>query len=108
MNKPTLYDFIESHAKKGFTDIKLNLYPRKERQLLNDGFSIQRLGTVKDYPNQHLCKVGWTYAYVEGTVAHRFLELAAAMYPELLQQAEDDAIDPVPLPYSSGGGWEQP
>jgi len=86
MNGPTLYDFLKSHAKKGHTDIKLNLAPRKEWQFLNAGFSIQRLGPVKDYPQYHLCKVGWACP-TKGTDAYRFFELAAAVYPELLEQA---------------------
>lgn len=105
MNRPTLYDFMKSHAKEGHTSITFNLYARKERQLLNEGFSVQRLGPVEDYPQQHKCKVGWSYA-VEGTIARRFLELAAAVNPELLQQAEEGVSDPVPPPYSSGGGWD--
>lgn len=99
MNRPTLYDFMESHAKVGHTSINFNLYPRKERQLLNEGFSVQRLGPVKDYPQQHLCKVTWTYA-VEGTLARKYLELAAIVCSELLQQAEEAITDPVPLPYA--------
>lgn len=107
MNRPTLYDFMKSHASEGLTSINLNLYSRKERQLLNEGFSVQRLGPVEDYPQQHLCKVSWAYA-VEGTIARRFLDVAASVRPELLQQAEEGVKDPVPPPYSSGGGWEQP
>lgn len=104
MNRPTLYDFMESHSNEGHTSINFNLYARKERQLLNEGFSVQRLGPVKDYPKQHLCKVTWTYA-VEGTVARKYLELAAAVHPELLQQAAEAVTDPVPLPYAQPG-WE--
>lgn len=108
MNRPTVYDFMESRAREGHTGINLNLYPRKERQLLNAGFAVQRTGpAIPDYPQQHPCRVDWTHA-VEGTVAHHFLELAVAAKPELLQQAEEGLSDPVPPPYSSGGGWEQP
>lgn len=104
MNRPTLYDFMESHAKEGHTSINFNLYPRRERQFLNEGFSVQRLGPVKDYPQQHVCKVDWTYA-VPGTTAYKFLEFAAAVHPELLQQAAETVTDPVPLPYAQPG-WE--
>lgn len=104
MTRPTLYDFMESHSKEGHTDINFNLYPRKERQFLNEGFSVQRLGPVKDYPQQHICKVSWACA-AEGTVARKYLELAALMHPELLQQAEEAIKDPVPLPYAQPG-WE--
>jgi len=99
MNTPTLYDFMESHAKKGHLSINFNLYPRKERQLLNEGFSVQRLGSVKGYPQQHLCKVSWACS-VEGTIARKYLELAAVVLPELLQQAEESIAAPVPLPYA--------
>ena len=107
MNRPTVYDFMESHAKNGHTDLKLNLYPRKERELLNGGFSVQRLGPVEGYPHQHKCKVGWADA-VEGTVARRFWDIAVTANPKLLELTKDDASDPVPPPYSSGGGWDQP
>jgi hypothetical protein len=84
MTSPTLYDSIVSRAKEGHTNINFNLYPRKERQFLNEGFSVQRLGPVKDYPRQYICKVAWLCA-AEGTVARKYLELAAVVHPELLQ-----------------------
>lgn len=102
MTRPTLYDFMRSHAKEGHTSINFNLYPRKERQLLNEGFSVQRLVPVKDYPCQHICKVTWTCA-AEGTVARKYLELAAIVHPELLHQAEEAIADSVPLPYMQPG-----
>lgn len=105
MTRLTLHDFIESHAKEGHTSINFNLYPKKERQFLNEGFSVQRIGPVENYPQQHLCKVTWTYA-VEGTIAHKYLELAATVHPELLQQAKEDSTDSVPLPYAHPG-WER-
>ena len=75
MNRPSLYDFMESHAVKGFTEILLHLYPKQERKLLNDGFSIERLESVEGYPQQHLCKVGWACPAKE-TYAYEFFELA--------------------------------
>ena len=106
MNRPTLYDSISSRARSGHTSIILNLYAKKVRQLLNEGFSVQLLGPVEGYPQQHRCKVDWAYA-VEGTVARRFFDLAVTANSELLQ-VEDDVSDLVPQPYSSGGGWDQP
>jgi len=101
MHGPNLHDFVESHAKKGLTNIHLNLYPRKERQFLNEGFSVQRLAPVEEYPKQHTCNVDWSQA-VPGAIAHKFLELAASVRPELLQQVEEGVRDPVPPPYAYG------
>ena len=83
MDKPTLHDILYEYAAVGYADTQRNLYPKQELALLKDGFSVQRIGTVPDYPEQSRCLISWKNT-IEGTYAYELLQQAAKIHPELL------------------------
>lgn len=100
MPRRTLYTCIKRNARHGHTQIFLKLYPKKEQQLLSEGFSVRRMRAIGGL-RQPLCLVEWADA-IEGTVAYEYLELAKSNRP---QQAEEDASDPIPPPYSGDDNY---
>lgn len=103
MEKVTIRDRMLMCAESGETSIKLNLYKKQVRALIEDGYTIQRLGSVPNYPDQGAYQIDWKNA-IDGTTAYELLKKAAAVNPKLLQK-ENESGSPLPPPYTNGGGW---
>lgn len=73
MEKLRIQDRIGMCADTGQTCMKLNLYKKQVNALIDDGFSVQRLGAVPNYPEQGSYKIDWSEA-PEGSVARHYLE----------------------------------
>ena len=103
-DRPTIVQRLEYHAQRGVTWANLHLYQSQEKQLLKEGFSIQRISAepITGYPGQHSCHISWRHVAIESSKAHELLMVSAENNPKLKEQllnpGEDD---PVQIPYSS-------
>ena len=83
MEKLTIGDRILMYAENGETSIKLNLYKKQIEVLIEDGYTVQLIGSVQNNPDQCICKIEWKNA-IKGTSAYESLRKAAEVKPELL------------------------
>ena len=105
MEKVTIRDRMLMCAESGETRIKLNLYKKQVRTLIDEGYTVQKIGPVVNYPEQSAYNIDWKDA-VEGSAAYELLKKAAEVKPELLPQ-NDESDSLVPPSYSTGGGWAE-
>lgn len=77
MEKLTLYDWLYLYASEGYTEKTHHVYSRQALQLYNDGFTIQRIGDVEGYPEQHNLWIDWSNPE-PGTVAYKLFLIAQA------------------------------
>lgn len=103
MEKLRIQDRIGMCADAGQTRMKLNLYKKQVNALIDDGFSVQRLGAVPNYPEQGSYKIDWSDA-PEGSVAHHYLERSRKEKDNLFLSGKESESSVSP-PYSFGGGW---
>ena len=103
MEKLRIQDRIGMCADAGQTRMKLNLYKKQVNALIDDGFSVQRLGAVPNYPEQGSYKIDWSDA-PEGSVAYHYLERSRKEKDNLFLSGKESK-SPVSPPYSFGGGW---
>ena len=97
MGKPTLRTLLLAHADAGVISMKRNLYPRQEKSLIGQGFTVRRLGIVPNYPNQFVCRISWSHVLGRRTFAYQLLMRAAEVNPEVLTDVESHV--PVPSTY---------
>lgn len=102
MEKLRIQDRIGMCADTGQTCMKLNLYKKQVNALIDDGFSVQRLGAVPNYPEQGSYKIDWSEA-PEGSVARHYLERSRKENDFFsLSRESKSSVSP---PYSFGSDW---
>lgn len=103
MERLTIRDRMLMYAENGETSIKLNLFKKQIELLIEDGYTVQRIGSTPYDFGQSVCRIDWKNA-TKGTQAYELLKKAAEVKPELLQQ-DGESGTPLPPPYSVGGDW---
>ena len=97
-DRPTIIQRLEYRALRGVTWANLRLYQSQEKQLLKDGFSIQRTSSesITGYPGQHSCRISWRHVAIESSKAHELLMVSADNNPKLKEQllspSEDNPV----------------